>query len=146
MKAAILGDVAALWLPTGRAGIINLIAAADFAHLYEMDVNPDVQDLDSNSTNNFFSSTSGFLTIAQNFHVGLAASHQSAATPEIPFRTNFNGCLTRNLLSSASSPKTLETRVRKDRSTTQGADRWFSAAMHLPVTQEKPSFRALGGG
>lgn len=81
-------------MATGQADIIDWVEAADLAIPYEMDVTPDGRDLDSNSTNDFFSGTSRGLKSAHTVSGALPASHQSAANPEIPFQTDFNGCLT----------------------------------------------------
>ncbi|MCP4099777.1 MAG: PEP-CTERM sorting domain-containing protein [Planctomycetaceae bacterium] len=126
----------ALSMQTVHADIIVSIDSADFTYLYEMDVNPDGQDLDSNSTNDFFSGNAGGLISPQTYSGGFASSNQSASPQEILFRTDFGGSITRNTLSNANSPWTIETRVRKDASTSQGADGWFGIALQNPGSSQ----------
>ena len=107
------------------------------AYLWSMETNPSGLDLDSNSTDDYFASVAGGAIIPQtytdpgNTGTGVAASNQSAGTPEILFRTDFGGSITRAQLADANSPFTLEWRVRKTGGT-QGADGWFSVAIQNP--------------
>jgi hypothetical protein len=103
------------------------------AYIWSMESNPSGLDLDSNSTGDYFSGTAGGVTIPQTYTSGVAASNQSAVTPQVLFRTDFEGSITRATLAAggADAPFTLEWRVRKTGGT-QGGDGWFSVAIQNP--------------
>lgn len=114
-----------------HAAITVTKSSADFAYLYEMDSNPSAQDLDTNTTNDWFSGVAGGSTIPQTYTSGFAISDQAATTPENLFRTDYGGSITRATLANANSPWTVEIAVRKTGGT-QGADGWFGVAMQNP--------------
>lgn len=116
---------------TANAQIINFADSSTFDYQYEMDVNPSTQDLDSNSTADWFWSVAGGAIIPQTYTGGVAVSNQSAPTPQILFRTDYGGSITRATLANANSPWTIELAVRKTGGT-QGADGWFGVAMQNP--------------
>lgn len=145
--------IAILGLTSASAAITITKDSSSFAYLYEMDVNPSGQDLDSNSTADWFAGTAGGTRIPQTYTGGVAASNQAAATPEILFRTDYGGSLTRNTLSSG-EPFTLEWRVRKTGGA-QGADGWFGLAVQSPgddysarvnIEDDRVSFRDGNAG
>ena len=124
--------------------------SSDFAYLYEMNVNPSSQDLDSNTTADFFAGTVSGLTIPQTYSGGFASSSQ--ANGQILFRTDYGGSLTRNTLST-NTPYTLEATVAKTGGT-QGTQGWFALALQSPsATQsarfsfkdDRVTFRTTGG-
>lgn len=102
-----------------------------FTYLYEMNVNPATQDLNGNTTVDWFAGTTGGSTIPQTYTGGEAFSNQAAATPQNLFRTDYGGSITRATLANANSPWTIEVKVRKTGGT-QGADGWFGVAMQNP--------------
>ena len=105
--------------------------SGNFSYLYEMDVNPSTQDLDSNSTADWFAGTAGSQTIPQTYSSGEAFSNQGASTPQNLFRTDYGGSITRSTLANADGPWTIEVSVRKTGGT-QGSDGWFGVAMQNP--------------
>ncbi|BCX46163.1 hypothetical protein HAHE_00710 [Haloferula helveola] len=117
--------------PVAKGAITVTKDSGDFGYLYEMSTNPSGQDLDGNSTGDWFNATANGLTIPQTYSGGVAVSNQSAGTPETLFRTDYGGSITRNTLANANSPWTVEVSVRKTGGT-QGADGWFGVAMQNP--------------
>jgi len=114
--------------PSLHAAVTITRASQDFTYRYEMDGNPSSQDLDNNGTADWFATTAGGLTIPQIYSGGVAFSNQSAPTPQVLFRTDFNNSLSRNLFTTTNSPFTIETRIRKE-GATSGTAGWFSFAL-----------------
>jgi len=134
------------------ADIVATKDSSNFAYKYEMDSNPSGQDLDSNSTFDWFWSVAGGSIIPQTYSGGVAQSDQSAGTPENLFRTDFGGSITRANTTSG-SPWTIEMRVQKTTGT-QGGDGWFGVAMQTPndtfstrvnFEDDRVSYRGTGG-
>ena len=114
------------------AGLVLFADSSAFDYQHEMNVNPSGQDLDGNTTADWFAGTAGGVTIPQTFTAGVAYSNQGAATPEILFRTDFTGSITRSSFSDT-APMTLEVRVSKV-SGTQGSIGWFGLALQMPTS------------
>lgn len=138
--------------PLSNGGVTLTQNSSDFAYLYEMDVNPTSQDLDANSTADFFIGTASGLTAPQTYSSGIGSSSQGASPPEILFRTDFGGSVTRNTL-SANTPYTIEVTVAKTGGT-QGSQGWFSMALQSPgrsdsarfaFKDDRVTFRTTGG-
>lgn len=116
------------------AGIVATEDSSTFDYKYEMDVDPTTQDLDSNTTVDWFAGTATGLTAPNTYSGGEAFSNTGAATPESLFRGDFNGgggndSIWRELVSGgAASDWTMEIKVRKV-SGTQGSNGWFAFAM-----------------
>lgn len=113
----------------GHAAITLTKDSGDFGYLYEMSVNPSTQDLDGNSTVDWFAGTAGGFTIPQTYTSGSAVSNQTLS--QILFRTDYGGSITRATIANANTPWTIELSVRKTGGT-QGADGWFGVAMQNP--------------
>jgi len=82
----------------------------------------------------------------------LGSSDQSASTPEVLFRTDYGGSLTRATL-SADTPYTLEINVAKTGGT-EGSQGWFAIALQSPgasdsarfsFKDDRVTFRTAGG-
>ncbi|NNC89406.1 MAG: hypothetical protein HKN82_13190 [Akkermansiaceae bacterium] len=116
-----------------HADLIVTKHSSDFTYLYEMDVNPSGQDLDSNTTQDWFGGTAGGSTIPQDYTGGVARSDQNPASgdPQNLFRTDIGGSITRATLADANTPWTMELSARKTGGT-QGVDGWFGVAMQNP--------------
>ncbi len=101
------------WSPTTESvmtialeGVPNILAAADFDYLYEMNENPGNQDLDmAGSANDWFAASAQAtgvdqtMIIPQSYADGIASSNQGAAIPEALFRSDFTGSISRTSLS-----------------------------------------------
>ncbi|MBK1826554.1 beta strand repeat-containing protein [Haloferula rosea] len=120
----------------GQAAITSSKASVDFTYLYEMDVNPSSQDLDSNSTSDFFTGTVSGITSPQTYSGGVAAS--DLANGEQLFRTDYGGSITRAILAT-DTPYTLELSVEKTAGT-QGSQGWFSLALQSPGATQSARF------
>lgn len=116
------------------AGIVATEDSSTFDYKYEMDVDLTGQDLDSNTTSDWFAGTAGGLTAPNTFSGGEAFSNTAAGTPEELIRGDFNGSggndsIWREMVSAgAAADWTMEIKVRKV-SGTQGSNGWFAMAM-----------------
>lgn len=115
-----------------NAAIVTTKDSTGFTYKYEMDTNPSSQDLDSNSTSDWFSGAANGLIIPQTYSGGFASSNESAN--QVLFRTDFTNSITRNQL-SANTPYTLEFNVQKTGGT-QGTNGWFAAMLQSPGTSD----------
>lgn len=135
MKTQLVSLVSAVAVTgAASAAIVATQDSSTFDYLYEMDVDPTTQDLDSNTTVDWFAGTAGGLTAPNIYSGGEAFSNTGASTPEDLFRGDFNGLGGNNSIwrelveDGGASDWTMEIKVRKV-SGTQGANGWFAFAM-----------------
>ena len=114
---------------TSQAAITDTALSSDFDYKYEMTTDPTAQDLDSNSTVDWFAGIAGGATAPNTYSGGAAYSDQGAATPEILFRTDFGGSITRAEFPDTARC-TFEIRVTKTGGA-QGTIGWFGMALQM---------------
>lgn len=124
----------------------------NFNYLYEMDALLGSLDLDGNATSDWFSGTAGGVT-QPSVSGGLGLSDQAASPPEILWRTDFGGSLTR---ATVTGDFTLDISLRLKAGTQTGTPvGTFAAALQQPgetqslrlnIDEDNVSFDNLGTG
>jgi len=125
---------AALVSNVSFADIVAVEDSSTFDYRYEMDTDPTGQDLDGNTTVDWFAGNAGSQTAPNTYVGGEAFSNNTVSPSEDLFRGDFNGSggndsIWRELVDDgAASDWTMEIKVRKV-SGAQGSNGWFAFAM-----------------
>lgn len=113
----LLAVLAAASAVPSAAAIVNQLDSTGFAYKYEMDVQPNNQDLDTNGTDDWFDT--GVPAVSGGFAANTAVDQL--------FRGDFSGSIWRATANTAAADWTFEIRVAKTGGT-QGTNGWFGIA------------------